>query len=56
MEEVHKLLIVGLIRKIYYPEWLAKHYRGQKKKKKKIWWNMEDVHEFQKPEPCKSQG
>ena len=35
MEEVHKLLIVGLIRKIYYPEWLAKHYRGQKKKKKK---------------------
>lgn len=33
MEEVDKLLIVGFIREIHYPEGLAKHRHGKKKKK-----------------------
>ena len=36
MEEVDKLLIAGLIREIYYLEWLIKNYHGQKEKKENL--------------------
>ena len=36
MEQVDKLLIAGLIREIYYLEWLIKNYHGQKEKKENL--------------------